>query len=148
MSQFVPSRVVAMSQACRCVHARASAPCRSIVSRHKAVSQAPSGQDTKFVSRPKVAPLSHDTIFFSIATQGPLSSRYKLCIAASSLVQAACAARRVAGLLGCVARTIDRIVAVPGRVAPPSYRAQACVPAQPAVCLLSLLCATILPAVL
>ena len=105
-------------------------------------------QPWRIVSRPKVAPLSHDIIFFCIATQGPLSSRYKLCIAASSLVQAARAARRVVGLLCRVARTIDCIVAVPNRVAPPSYRAQACVPAQPAVCLLSLLCATILPAVL
>ena len=50
------------------------------------------------------------------------------------------AQRRVVGLLGPVTRTADRNVVVPGHVGPPSWRAQACVPAQPTVCLLSLLC--------
>ena len=53
-------------------------------------------------------------------------------------VPASAAARRVAGLLGHVACTVGRIVTVPGHVAPPSWRAQAYVPA---VCLLGLLCA-------
>ena len=58
------------------------------------------------------------------------------------------ATRCVAGLLGRVAVTAGHIVAMPSRVAPPSWRTQAYVPAQPTVCLLSLLCATIQPAVL
>ena len=50
ISQPVLGRVVAVLQACRCAHVRAGAPCRSAVLRQKAVSQAPSGHDTKFVS--------------------------------------------------------------------------------------------------
>ena len=68
---------------------------------------------------------------FYILNQGLPTSRYKLCIAASSLGQAM---RRVVGHLDRVTRTVGCIVAVPGRVAPSSRRAQACVPAQPAVC--------------
>ena len=60
---------------------------------------------------------------------------------AARCVAARPAARRVIGLLGRVVSTASSIVALPGRVSPPSWRAQACVPAQPAVCLLSLLCA-------
>ena len=87
---------------------------------------------------PKSPPSATIQFFFCIATQGSPSSRYKLCIAASSLDQAA---RCIASLLNRVGCTTGSIVAVPGRVAPPSWRAQPCVPAQPAVCLLSLLCA-------
>ena len=47
----------------------------------------------------------------------------------------------VAGLLGPVASTAGRNVVMRGRVAPPSWCAQACMPAQPFVCLLRLLCA-------
>ena len=38
-------------------------------------------------------------------------------------------------------RALGCIVVVPGRVTPPSWHAQACVPAQAAMCLLRLLCA-------
>ena len=93
------------------------------------------------ISRPKVDPLSHDTIFFCIATQGPPSSQYKLCIAASSPGQAARALRIVSHRPPRPCRAHCRLYR--GRaqlcrahlLAPP----EACVPSQPVVCLLSLL---------
>ena len=82
-----------------------------------------------FLSRPKGC-LAHDTNFVS---QHPHLARLRACCAR--------AARRVAGLLG-------RVACTAGRIAPSSWCTQTCVPTQPAVCLLSLLCAIIQPAVL
>ena len=119
-------------------------------------------QPWRAVSRPKVAPPQARYNLFCIATQGPPNSRYKLCITASSPGQAECALRVVSQASSAVSRARPALSWLCPAVSHPPPGAPrpacldsllcacsaCCVPAQPAVCLLSLLFATIQPVVL
>ena len=133
---------MAVSQACRCAHARVGEPCRNAAVHVTG----------------RCCTISQLVLLPLLRHKGRPQPRYKFCITTPPLARP----HALASALPCaqadhVVHVAGRIMAVLGRVAPPSWCAQACFPAQPVVChytvepvvcLLSLLRGTIQPSLL